>query len=203
MRRISCRGWVGRRTDARSRGRIPGTAPRATPRGTRATDRSPRTGPYLQKRNDARVFPKNSHPFVAIGTDQHPGASADCAPEKVPVLVVDDNREFAESCARLLQLAGFEVGIAYDGDSALKVAVESRPSIVLLDIGLPDIDGYEVARRLRSEISLPRFTLIAVTAYSHDEARRQAKASGFDHFIVKPMTFADLGPLLVPARQEP
>jgi CheY-like chemotaxis protein len=137
------------------------------------------------------------------GPDQHPGDDADGATEKVRVLVVDDNREFARSCAKLLQLAGFEGRIAYDGDSALEIALEFRPSIVLLDIGLPGIDGYEVARRLRSEVTLPPMTVIAVTAYSHDEARRQATASGFDHFLVKPVTFAELSPLLVPDPQKP
>ena len=162
-------------------------------------NRSLHSGPYSQKVTNTCFEAKNN----SFGTDRRPVEDADVAPEKMRVLVVDDNREFAQSCARLLKLADFEVGIAHDGESALKVALEFRPDIVLLDIGLPDIDGYEVARRLKAEPSLPSFTLIAVTAYSHEEARRQAKASGFDHFIVKPMIFADLGPFLTPAPRKP
>ena len=127
--------------------------------------------------------------------DRHAGT--DRMLEGVRVLVVDDNRELAIVNARLLQLAGFEVRTVFEGFEALRVASEFHPSITLLDINLPDIDGYEVARRLRSDITLQAMTIIAVTAYGHEEARQQAKAIGFNHYLVKPVAFADLRSLLI------
>jgi CheY-like chemotaxis protein len=74
----------------------------------------------------------------------------------------------------------------YDGHSALETARSDPPDIVILDIGLPDIDGYEVARRLRGEPGLDQVPLIALTGYCHDEARRRAREAGIDYHLVKP-----------------
>jgi len=114
----------------------------------------------------------------------------------VRVLVVDDNRNFAHACAKMIQLAGFEVRTAFDGFEAIMIAAEFQPNITLLDIGLPDIDGYEVARQLRSDMTLQAMTIIAVSSYGHDEACQQAKATEFNHYLVEPVRFAELHPLL-------
>jgi DNA-binding response OmpR family regulator len=112
--------------------------------------------------------------------------------ETARVLVVDDDRDIAESCAVLLQLAGFEAMTACKGRDALQLACEFHPHVVLLDIGLPDLSGYDVARRLKADLTLPTITLVAITAYASEEHRRQARAAGFDHYLVKPVTFSHL-----------
>ena len=88
------------------------------------------------------------------------------------VLVVDDNRDIAVSSSRLLELQGHEVAVAFDGRQALEVAREFRPDVALLDVGLPHIDGYELARRLRGEYG-PEVLLIIITAYARDNDRRR------------------------------
>jgi CheY-like chemotaxis protein len=113
------------------------------------------------------------------------------------VLVVDDHPDIVLTLARMLQSSGFEVRTSRDGFEALKVASEFQPTTVLLDIGLPDIDGFEVARRLRADATCKAMTIIAVTGYGDDDSRQRAKASGFDHFFVKPVLFMDLLLLLL------
>jgi CheY-like chemotaxis protein len=119
--------------------------------------------------------------------------------QPVRVLVVDDSLAIVRTCARLLQYAGFEVRTASNGRDALKVASEFHPQVALLDLGLPGLDGCEVARRLRADPALPMMILIAITAYGTEEDRRQAKAAGFDHHLVKPAHFYDLLSLMGPA----
>jgi CheY-like chemotaxis protein len=114
--------------------------------------------------------------------------SAEC----VRVLVVDDQPDIVRTCAYLLRDAGFEVQTATSGYEALKQVREFHPQVVLLDIALPDIDGCEVARRLRSDTTLQPTTLIAITAYGSDDDRRFAKAAGFDCLVVKPVPFDTL-----------
>jgi DNA-binding response OmpR family regulator len=112
--------------------------------------------------------------------------------QRVRVLVVDDVLDIVRTCTILLQYAGFEVRTASNGHDALKVAAEFHPQIALLDVGLPDLDGYEVARRLRADLTLQMMTLIAITAYGREEDRMRAKAAGFDHHLVKPVHFNNL-----------
>lgn len=102
------------------------------------------------------------------------------------VLVVDDNRDAAESLGALVEALGHEARVVHDGASALDVAARWRPDLVLLDIGLPRLDGYEVARRLRAALG-PGVVLAAVTGYGRDEDRRRSRAAGFDHHLVKPV----------------
>jgi CheY-like chemotaxis protein len=116
--------------------------------------------------------------------------------QPVRVLVVDDSLAIVRTSALLLQYAGFEVRTASNGRDALKVAAEFHPQVALLDIGLPGLDGYEVARRLRADPTLPMMTLIAITADGTEEDRRRAKAAGFDHHLVKPVHFYSLLPLI-------
>jgi CheY-like chemotaxis protein len=112
------------------------------------------------------------------------------------VLVVDDNQDSAESLALLLELYGHEVRTAFAGPSALETAGVFLPEIVLLDIGLPGMDGYEVARRLRAEHDGCR--LIALTGYGRDDDRQRSREAGFDHHLVKPVDLEELKRALSP-----
>jgi CheY-like chemotaxis protein len=103
------------------------------------------------------------------------------------VLVVDDNIDAAYSIAKILQLFGHDVRCEHDGAAALGAAREYRPDVVVLDIGLPGMDGYEVARRLRSMDELPGPRIVAVTGYGQDEDRRRSREAGFDEHLTKPV----------------
>jgi|GEM_PF-1951400 len=108
------------------------------------------------------------------------------------ILVVDDNVDTANSVATLLKLAGHEVSLAHDGLAAIEAARKNRPEIVLLDIGLPGLDGYAVARTLREDSELASAKLIAVSGYGQPEDRRRAHEAGFDEHLVKPVAFDKL-----------
>ena len=108
------------------------------------------------------------------------------------ILVVDDNADAADSLGSLLQLEGHTVVVTYTSSGALAKLAEFKPDIVLLDIGLPDIDGYEIARRIRASPDQSHVRLIALTGYGQAEDRQRAKASGFDAHLVKPVEFAAL-----------
>ena len=112
------------------------------------------------------------------------------------LLVVDDNRDAAESMAILLELWGHEVVCAYDGESAVKAAASCRPEAVFLDIGLPGMDGYEVAERLREMPQSADAVLIAVTGYGQEEDRRRSRAAGINYHLVKPVAPETLHSLL-------
>jgi two-component system CheB/CheR fusion protein len=122
------------------------------------------------------------------------------APQAVPpptprsshrrILLVDDNHDLADAFAAVLVGSGHDVRIAYDGPSGLRAAEEFRPDVLFLDIGLPLLDGYEVARRMRRLPGLETTTLIALSGYGEPEDRQQSKEAGFDLHLVKP---ADLG----------
>ena len=112
------------------------------------------------------------------------------------VLVVDDNSDAADSVAILLAGAGHEVRVAYSGNSALELAVDYRPDVVLLDIGLPEMDGYEVARRLRQQVEINHTKLIALTGYGLETDRQRSKEAGFDYHLVKPVDLGTLQQLL-------
>jgi signal transduction histidine kinase/DNA-binding response OmpR family regulator len=108
------------------------------------------------------------------------------------VLVVDDHRDSGQSLAALLRLGGMDVRVAHDGSAALETAQTFGPEVVLLDIGLPGMDGYEVARRLRAQPSTRDAVLVAVTGYGQDEDRERSRQAGFEYHLVKPV---DLGTL--------
>ena len=115
--------------------------------------------------------------------------------EPCRILVVDDSKDAAESMARLLRLAGHEVLMAHDGQKALEIASRERPAIVLLDIGLPGMDGYEICRRLR-QLDLEGTRIIAVTGYGQDRDRQRSREAGFDAHTVKPVDPSELLGLL-------
>jgi PAS domain S-box-containing protein len=115
------------------------------------------------------------------------------------ILVVDDNRDAAETLVRFLRLEGHQVELAFDGPSACEAAAALTPDIVLLDIGLPGLNGYEVARRLRGEASTSSATIVAVSGYGQDADRRKSEAAGFDHHLVKPVDLRKLSALITQA----
>jgi CheY-like chemotaxis protein len=112
------------------------------------------------------------------------------------ILVVDDNVDLARGLARLLQIHGHDVRIAFDGPTGLDEAKNSKPDIVLLDIGLPGMDGYQLAAHLRRDETVKNCTLIAISGYGQEEDLRLAKAAGFDHHLVKPIISDELIKLL-------
>jgi CheY-like chemotaxis protein len=112
-------------------------------------------------------------------------------------LVVDDNRDAAETLAIFLRMQGHNIYVAYDGLSALDLANSLQPETVILDIGLPKMNGYEVARRLQKLPGLKkRPLLIALTGYGHAEDRHCSREAGFDHHLVKPVDPDTLGALI-------
>lgn len=128
-------------------------------------------------------LPEIAAPAVAAPQDER-----DDAPLAARLLLVDDNRDAADTTAELLRLMGAEVAVAYDGATALATVRTLRPDAVLLDIGMPDMDGHEVARRLRDmapDIGHPR--LIALTGWGQEQDREKTRAAGFDEHMVKPV----------------
>jgi len=102
------------------------------------------------------------------------------------LLVVDDNYDAAISLSMLLRLQGHEVRVAHDGSTALEIATAFRPDLIFLDIGMPGMDGYEVARRVRQTPGLERTILAALTGWGQQEDRRRTSEAGFEHHLVKP-----------------
>jgi two-component system, OmpR family, response regulator len=103
------------------------------------------------------------------------------------LLVVDDNKDAAESMSMLLEMWGHDVAYACDGPSALETAEQWQPQAVFLDIGLPGMDGYEVAERLRELPNAKDAVLIAITGYGQEDDRVRSRRAGIDHHLVKPV----------------
>ena len=116
------------------------------------------------------------------------------------VLIVDDNEDAANSLALVLKLGGHETTCVYTATDAVARALAFRPDAVLLDIGLPGMDGYEVAQQMRELPSLRDVRLVAVTGYGGTEDRRRAREAGFDDHLVKPVEFAVLDRVLAAIR---
>jgi CheY-like chemotaxis protein len=130
-------------------------------------------------------------PLLPHGEGRRPGSAHPDADERedagaVRVMVVDDNVDAAQMLGALLEAQGHAVSVAYDGRSALEEARRERPDVLLLDIGLPDMDGYELARRLRAQPETTGAVLVALTGYGQQQDRSNAQAAGFDHYLVKP-----------------
>jgi signal transduction histidine kinase/ActR/RegA family two-component response regulator len=118
----------------------------------------------------------------------------------VRVLVVDDNADAAQMLATLLEAHGHEVSVEYDGTTGYARALRERPEVMLLDIGLPDIDGHELARRLRAARETADATLVALTGYGQSEDRDRAYEAGFDRHLVKPADLSELLRILAQVR---
>jgi CheY-like chemotaxis protein len=112
------------------------------------------------------------------------------------VLVVDDNHDAADTLAAMLRLDGHEVTAAYGGEQAISTALDTIPDLVLLDINMPGINGFEVARRLRAEPRARDCRLVAVTGYGHAAYVREAADAGIQHHLIKPVTRDQLHALL-------
>lgn len=119
------------------------------------------------------------------------------------VLIADDNREWVDSLAMVLQSEGYTVFTAYGGREAIESAENLRPDVIILDIEMPEMSGYEVARQLRRRLAERTPVLIALTVWSGDADRRLAKRAGFDHHVAKPMRFAELNGILAAEMRAP
>jgi CheY-like chemotaxis protein len=124
------------------------------------------------------------------------------ARQPLKVLVVDDNRDAAVLMGRLLTTLGNDVHVVHDGFAALEAAEEFGPEAVLLDIGLPDMDGYETARMLREIPKCKEVMIIAVTGWGQEEDREKGRLAGFNHHVVKPADSSTLMELLSQARHK-
>ena len=124
---------------------------------------------------------RGAHQEMAYAEARDPSA-----PRKVRVVVADDNRDAADSLQRILTLFGHEVRVAYDGTAAIRLAEEFRPRVAVLDIGMPGMNGYEVARALRERPIAP-ITLVALTGWGQESDRRRAIEAGFDYHLTKPV----------------
>ena len=127
------------------------------------------------------IVPESNESSTPHSSGQTPAATP------LRVLVVDDNRDSAETLSMLLELMGNEISVAYDGEQALAIANEIKPDVVLLDIGLPKMNGYEVARQIRNEPWGSNPILVAITGWGQTEDKDLSRESGFDHHLVKPV----------------
>jgi CheY-like chemotaxis protein len=131
------------------------------------------------------------------GTTQPPATEiAKPTESALRVLVVDDNLDAANALKMLVEEAGHLVWMAYTGPTALAAALDYRPDVMLLDIGLPELDGFEVAKRIRQEPLLRDIVLVAVTGYRQAADRQRVLEAGFDHYLVKPADFEKVRKIL-------
>jgi CheY-like chemotaxis protein len=128
------------------------------------------------------------------------GLASDAAtpPQGRRILVADDHRDSADSLAMVLQMQGHEVLTAYDGQSAVTLAESFHPEVMVIDVAMPRLDGFEVARCVRASAGGAGVLLVALSGWSDDEDRGKAEAAGFDRYWVKPVTKADLADLVRP-----
>lgn len=112
------------------------------------------------------------------------------------ILLVEDNRDAAASLKMLLETEGYEIVMAHDGDAAVKLALEVKPDVLLVDIGLPTMNGYEVAKQVRRQHRYRKLLVIAVTGWGWKIDRDRSKAAGIDHHLVKPADFNVLRQLI-------
>ncbi len=124
-------------------------------------------------------------------------------PSSLKVLVVDDNVDSAESLAMLLKVFKHDVRTAHDGQAGLKAALEDRPDVVLLDIGLPGLNGFEVAKHIRHLLADTNMVLVAMTGYGQESDRQRSQEAGFDHHLVKPTDFAKVLEILATVAKLP
>ena len=144
---------------------------------------------------------KGSEFVVHLPIQREPAASRETPPAErsmmtYRILVVDDNRDSAESLAQLLKLTGHETYTALDGLQAVEVAAKIRPEVVLLDIGMPKLNGYDACRRIRTEPWSKGMMLIAQTGWGQDDDRQRTEQAGFDGHLVKPVDPSALMKLL-------
>jgi CheY-like chemotaxis protein/two-component sensor histidine kinase len=130
----------------------------------------------------------------ASACEAEPAPAAECP--ALRILVVDDNQDSAISMTLLLELQGHEVHVAHAGQTALNVASDKHPDVILLDIGMPGMNGYEVARHLRAQEAFDNTLLVAITGYGRASDLKQTESAGFDHHLVKPVDYEKLQAVL-------
>jgi CheY-like chemotaxis protein len=118
------------------------------------------------------------------------------------VLIVDDNVDAVTALELLLQDTGHQVRVAHTGPTGLAAALDFRPDVILLDIGLPELDGFEVAKQIRQQAALQNVVLVAMTGYGREKERQRSQEAGFDHHLVKPADFRTLEQLLAQVSQK-
>ena len=140
-------------------------------------------------------------PRIAAPAEPLPPSTSNGAPRRgLDVLVVEDNDDARDMMRHLLGLAGHTVREASDGVMGLAMALDAPPNVAIVDVGLPELDGFEVARRLRADPRGRDVTLIALTGYGQHETRARALEAGFDAFLVKPLAADELERILAAAR---
>jgi CheY-like chemotaxis protein len=144
-------------------------------------------------------LPRLAGPNIAQADETRTAAQVD--PEApLRVLVVDDNIDASLMLSTLLELQGHSVCVEHDGRNALRRARLQRPQVLLLDIGLPDMDGYELARRMREMPETANAVLVALTGYGQGQDKKMAQEAGFNHHLVKPASMEQVGEILARAR---
>jgi CheY-like chemotaxis protein len=139
--------------------------------------------------------PGETIPVPTPATSPSPAEFLGATPEEesaditsgVRILIVDDHHDSADSLSKVLRLLGYRVEIAYDGPGALEAASESPPDVAIVDIGLPRVDGNELARRIRAQPWGGRVLLVALTGWTGDDHRQRSMEAGFDHHFIKPV----------------
>jgi CheY-like chemotaxis protein len=116
---------------------------------------------------------------------------------RLKVLVVDDNKDVADTCSMLIELSGHHVQVAYTGSDGIEIAEAFRPQVILTDIGLPDIDGYEFAQQVRGTPWGKTTVLVAITGWGAQESKQQSALAGFNHHLTKPIDPRTIESLLV------
>ena len=119
------------------------------------------------------------------------------------VLVVDDNVDAATALATLVRESGHDVRTAHDGPTGLQAALDYLPNVALLDIGLPGLNGFEIAKQLRQQITFKNAVLVALTGYGQDSDRLRSQEAGFDHHVVKPGDFGKILQILATVSEQP
>ncbi len=170
-------------------------------RGPPASDESRAVLPHRPARRRAGTLPASNvlvpeRRRTANHTIRRMHATASTDPVPKRVLIVDDNADAAESLADVLQLDGHHVDVARDGRTAIARTRALRPDVVFCDIGLPDVDGYAVARAIRADPELRSTRLVALSGYAQPEDRDRAREAGFDAHLAKPPRLHELTDLL-------
>jgi CheY-like chemotaxis protein len=140
-----------------------------------------------------------SLPLAVGSAELAPEAPRTVATRPLDVLIVEDNADAAETLCDVLELTGNRVRVAPDGRTGIALARAWRPDVVLCDIGLPDLDGFEVARAIRSDPALQRARLVALSGYAQEEDRARARSAGFDVVLAKPAPIEALEAVLAQA----
>ncbi len=148
------------------------------------------------RRSDTRLRFVGPFELVETRLDQDAIALAHAKTRLLRVLVVDDERDTANSMSVLVKLWGHEVRVAYNGATALETAVGYQPDVLLLDIAMPMMDGNQLARKLRLQAHSRKPVLIAISGYTDDAHRLISAMAGFDHYLIKPVELLDLEKLL-------